>query len=193
MGAGEGSVFVGCLLPLWPPVYGESARKGSFSAFVGGLKIEAVPRSGRACHCLVLQLQPGSFRVCLGHVHGGSGFCSGAYLEVNCVLVEAEGAGAGSVVGPGIGILPSGMLQAAFPGASVAYYVAVDALYSCAGEDGLPLPEEGIGLICGGVGCANCGVSAANDVDVSVQRSVIVYASSIANFRFEAVLRPECP
>ena len=157
------------------------------------MKIEAVSRSGRACHCLVLQLQPGSFRVCLGHVHRGSGFRSGAYLEVNCVLVEAEGAGACSVVGPGIGILPPGMLQTAFPGASVAYYVAVDALYSCAGEDGLPLPEEGIGLICRGVCCANCGVSAADDVDVSVEGAVLVYGAAVGYFRSEAVLRPECP
>ena len=85
------------------------------------------------------------------------------------------------------------MLQAAFPGASVAYYVAVDALYSCAGEDGLPLPEKGIGLICRGVCGPNCGVSAANDVDVSVQRSVTLYFAAVAYFSFETVLRPECP
>ncbi len=189
VGAGEGAELVGEVLGLGGTVGGERAAHLGVGGQVRGVQVQAVPRSGPACQGVVLQVHPGRFRIGLLQLDGLA-FGRGFDLEVDGVLVEAEGVGTGAVVGAQVVVAPTLVLQIAFIRGSMAHDAAVDGLDAGFAQEGFPQPEQPARIGGDAVPGADGGVSVPDDVNVSHQDSVPDF-TGVAQFGGEAVVRAE--
>ena len=187
VGAGKVSVFVGEMFGLGTAAQGESASELGIGRQVRGVQVQAVARSPGAGDAVVERVHPGRLGVDLRELDGASGLGTGRYVVVDGVFIEAQGVGAGGIVGAHVIVVPGGVLQVPFVGTSVANDAPVDALDAGLPEEGLPLPEQGFGPVGNGVGRADGGISPAHNVEVPFQRPVF-NAAGVAQAGLETVI-----
>ena len=172
------------------PVRGKAAAKFGIGRQVRGIKIQAVSRSGGAGDAVIAKVHPGRFRVGLHGFHVVSqGRC--LHLQIYYIAIEAQGVTACAIIGSGVVVRPGILLQIAFISPAVTHNAPMDPLDAGFLEKGFPLPEKSVGFKGDGVFGTQRRVSSADDVQVSLERTVVQDGAGVTQAGGVTVLRAQ--